>query len=314
MRTLRRETVLYGVYAQESMQFGSRWLIDLGVRFDQITFDVSGYEWIDYNWGRGSYVEGEGLIDTVKTFNAFSPRVGVVYNLNDTFHLYGNIATGTQTPTSDELTMNPDLNLTEVTNYEVGLKVRRYNLTLDTAVYYSPVLNEVVQVIQPFGETDYVNAGETLKKGVELGVTWFPWTGVTLGGSYTYSDYTFTEFSEPAFGRNIDRSGNALPYIPEHYYSLVAGYTHRTGAYFRATANTWGEYWMDNANSETYEGYSLVTDLTVGYQARRFEVALIVQNLFDQRYAVEAQKDLYGGLRYSPTAPRYVLARFALKF
>ena len=71
---------------------------------------------------------------------------------------------------------------------------------------------------------------------------------------------------------------------------------------------------MDNANTQMYEGYELVTDLTVGYQTRRYEVALIIQNLFDQRYAVEAQKDLYGGLRYSPAAPRYLLARFAVKF
>ena len=105
-----------------------------------------------------------------------------------------------------------------------------------------------------------------------------------------------------------------MPYIPEHYYSLLAAYIHRSGVYFRATANTWGEYWMDNANTETYEGYDLATDLTVGWRNHGFEVALLVQNLFDQRYAVEAQKDLYGGLRYAPAAPRYVLARIAVDF
>jgi iron complex outermembrane receptor protein len=314
MRKLKRETLLYGIYAQESMHFGSRWLVDVGARYDRITFDVKGYEWIDYNWSSGSYVDGEGLIDTVQTYTAFSPRIGVVYDLNNAFHLYGNISTGTQTPTSDELTINPGLDLTTVRNYETGFKARWKNVDLDTSIYYSPVLDEVVQVIQPFGETEYVNAGETEKKGVEVALTWTPWLGVSLGGSYTYSDYTFKEFSEPAFGRNIDRSGNSLPYIPKHYYSLFAGYQHRTGAYVRATANTWGEYWMDNANSEMYEGYDLVTDLTVGYQTRHWEVALIIQNLFDQRYAVEAQKDLYGGLRYSPAAPRYALARFAVKF
>ena len=314
MRTLNRKTALYGVYAQESMHFGSRWLVDMGARFDRITFDVKGYEWIDYNWSSGSYVEGEGPIDTVQTYTAFSPRVGVVYNLNDDIHLYGSISTGTQTPTSDELTINPLLDLTTVQNYEIGFKARWRNVALDTSIYYSPVLDEVVQVIQPFGETEYVNAGETEKKGVEVALSWVPWLGVSLGGSYTYSDYTFKEFSEPAFGHNVDRSGNALPYIPKHYYSLNAGYMHRTGVYLQATANTWGEYWMDNANSQMYEGYELVTDLTVGYQTRRYEVALIIQNLFDQRYAVEAQKDLYGGLRYSPAAPRYALARFAVKF
>jgi iron complex outermembrane receptor protein len=314
MRDLERKTSLYGIYAQESMHFGNRWLVDVGARVDRITFDVGGYEWIDYDWSSGSYVEGEGLIDTVETYTAFAPRVGVVFNANDAIHLYSNISSGAQTPTSDELTLNPDLKLTRVVNYEVGFKSRWRSLTLDTSVYYSPVYDEVVQVIQPFGETEYVNAGETEKKGVEVALNWLPVARVSLGGSYTYSDYTYKEFSEPAFGQNIDRSGNHLPYIPEHYYSLFVAYIHQSGAYLRATANTWGEYWMDNANTETYQGYDLVTDLTVGYQNRRFEVALIVQNLFDQRYAVEAQKDLYGGLRYSPTAPRSILARFAVNF
>lgn len=313
-RDLERGTSLYGIYAQESMHFGSRWLLDVGARFDRITFDVKGYEWIDYDWSSGSYVDGEGPIDTVETYTAFSPRIGVVFNASNAVHLYGNISSGAQTPTSDELTINPDLKLTTVRNYEVGLKTGWRNLAFDTAIYYSPVLDEVVQVIQPFGETEYVNAGETEKKGVEIALTWMPAAGLSLGGSYTYSDYTYKEFSEPAFGQNIDRSGNHLPYIPEHYYSLFAAYIDPTGVYLRATANTWGEYWMDNANTEKYQGYEFATDLTVGWQNRRFEAAIIIQNLFDQRYAVEAQKDLYGGLRYSPAAPRAILGRFAVKF
>lgn len=314
MRTLERATTLYGIYAQESMHFGSRWLVDLGARVDRITFDLSGYEWIDYNWSSGSYVDGEGPIDTVETYTAFSPRIGVVFNASEAIHLYGNISSGSQTPTSDELSINPDLELTKVQNYEVGIKAGWKNLAFETSIYYSPVFDEVVQVIQPFGETEYYNAGETEKKGVETALTWMPAAGLSLGGSYTYSNFTYKEFSEPAFGHNIDRSGNSLPYIPRNYYSIFAAYVHRSGAYFRATANTWGEYWMDNANSEKYQGYDLVTDLTVGWENRRFEVALIVQNLFGQRYAVEAQKDLYGGLRYSPAAPRSILARFAVKF
>ncbi len=313
-RDLDRGTSLYGIYAQESMHFGSRWIVDVGARFDRITFDVKGYEWIDYDWSSGSYVDGEGPIDTVETYTAFSPRIGVVFNASDAVHLYGNISSGAQTPTSDELTINPDLKLTTVQNYEVGIKTRWRNVAFDTSIYYSPVLDEVVQVIQPFGETEFVNAGETEKKGVEIALTWMPAAALSLGGSYTYSDYTYKEFSEPAFGQNIDRGGNHLPYVPEHYYSLFLAYIDPTGVYLRATANTWGEYWMDNANTEKYQGYEFATDLTVGWENRRFEAAIIIQNLFDQRYAVEAQKDLYGGLRYSPAAPRAILGRFAVKF
>jgi iron complex outermembrane receptor protein len=314
MRDLERKTKLYGVYVQESMRLGTRWIVDLGARYDRITFDLKGSEYIDYDWSSGGYVDGEGPIDTVETYTAFSPRIGVVFTAGDAVNLYGNISVGSQTPTSDELSINPDLALTTVQNYEVGIKAAWPRLAFETSIYYSPVFDEVVQVIQPFGETEYFNAGETEKKGLEFAINWMPVDGLSLGGSYTYSDYTYKEFSEPAFGRNIDRSGNSLPYIPKNYSSLFAEYVHRSGAYGRVTANTWGEYWMDNANTETYEGYDLVTDLTLGWQNRRFEVAIFVQNLFGERYAVEAQKDLYGGLRYSPAAPRSFLARFAVNF
>ncbi len=310
---VRQKTALYGIYAQESLKLGRRLLVDVGARYDRIRFGVTGQEWIDYNWSRGAYVPGAGAIDTVRVYTAFSPRIGVVLKLSEALHAYGNVSTGTQTPSSDELTINPSLTLTRVVNYETGFKLRRPHLTLDTAVYYSPVRDEVVQVLGPHGDSEYVNAGSTEKKGLELALAWNPLPGTSVGGGYTYSDYRFKEFSEPAFGRNLDRSGKALPYIPKHYYSLFARYQHRSGAYLQTSANTWGKYWMDNANSQTYEGYRFVTNASVGYQGRRFDAALIVQNLLDRRYAVEAQKDLYGGLRYSPAAPRSVIARLAVK-
>jgi len=95
---------------------------------------------------------------------------------------------------------------------------------------------------------------------------------------------------------------------------LNARYRHPVGFKVRARANTWGEYWMDNANTEKYEGYRLVTDLTVGYERAGFELGLMAQNLFDERYSVETQKDLYGGKRYAPTSPRNLSLRLSYKF
>ena len=40
----------------------------------------------------------------------------------------------------------------------------------------------------------------------------------------------------------------------------------------------------------------------------------MVQNLFDDRYAIEVQKDLYGKLRYAPTAPRSFRVRLTYRF
>ena len=307
-------TSLYGIYAQETLRFGERWLVDLGLRVDRIEFDISGDEWIAYDYNRGSYGPGAGELDSVRTYTPVSPRLAAVLRLDDNLHLYGNISTGAQTPTFSELTTNPDLELTRVLNYELGLKGRYSFLSFDSAVYDAVVQDEVVQVIEAFGYTEYVNAGTTEKIGVELSLTATPWLGVSFGAGYAYSHYEYVDFTEPAYGHDIDRSGNRLPYIPEHQLSIFAAYQHRTGWSARVSANSWGEYFVDNANSETYEGYSLVTDLSAGYSGKHFEAMLMVANLLDDRYAIEVQKDLYGSMRYSPAAPRSVRARVAYRF
>lgn len=314
MRRLDHDTRLLGAYVQESWRPGPRWLMDLGVRVDRVSFEVTGEELVDFNYALGRYVAGRGAISSRSVSTAVSPRVGLLFRLSGSVNLYGSIATGTQTPTAGELSENPDLELTRVVGYELGAKIRSRRVTVDAAVYRSPVRGEVVQVVEGYGTTGYANAGRTDKTGVEVSATWLVGPGLQIGAASTFSDFVFREFSEPVYGRNIDRSGNRLPYVPRHQYSVFAGYVHPSGLSLRISADTWGRYFVDNANSETYEGYRLATDLSVEYRVGRFDLGVIVENVFDDRYAVEVQKDLQGVLRSSPVAPRSVLARCAYRF
>ncbi|MFH1625300.1 MAG: TonB-dependent receptor, partial [Pseudomonadota bacterium] len=250
-----RKCFLGGIYAQESIRLTDRWILDLGVRFDRIEFEIRGTKWGDYDWPSGQYLycPDPRLTNCEdyrinKTYDAISPRVGVTYKLTDIFNLYGSISSGVQTPTEGELTDNPDLDLVNITSYEMGLKARHRKWSFDTAIYYSPVENEVISVIQD-GTTDYVNAGKMEKRGFEFSGAYRLHDTFKLGASYSYSDYKFDEFSEPVrVGRttvNIDRSGNKMPYIPEHQYSLFAHYRHPSGLKFRVESHTWGSYYVD---------------------------------------------------------------------
>lgn len=113
---------------------------------------------------------------------------------------------------------------------------------------------------------------------------------------------------------NLDRSGKRLPYIPQHYYSIYAMYKHHSGFKLRVQADTWGSYYMDNANSEKYGGYQFVTSLVAGYELKRWDFAFSVDNLFDQRYAAEVVKEASTNpatavKRYSPAPPRIITVR-----
>ncbi len=314
-----RETFLWGIYAQESIRPNDRWIIDMGIRFDKVNFDISGIQTGEYSWAKKNYIDYASPVTYAvdKSYDAFSPRIGANYKLNNKVNLYGSISTGVQTPTEGEITDNPELKLVKVNNYEVGVKAGAQQWFFEGSFYYSPVEDEVVQINQS-GVTEYVNAGETLKKGFEFSGTYYLTDEFSLGTSYAFTDYKFEEFSEAvrsgAVVNNIDRSGNTLPFVPEHKYSFFASYKHPSGLKCKVQTHTWGEYYMDNANTEKYEGYDFVTNAMIGYETGNWDLAVNIDNVFDKKYAVEVKKDTSGYKTFVPAAPMTVMARVSYSF
>ncbi len=317
METQTREALLYGVYAQESFRPTAKTMVDIGARVDIIDFKIKS-DWIsEYSWSTGGYVDTAGASDVSKSYSAFSPRIGVNYELTPGLHMFASASTGVHSPSEGEINDNPDLELVETTSYEIGFKGRGEKWSFDTSYYYSPVKNEVIKILNE-NQTEYANAGETTKQGLEFSGTFTLGQGFDIGASYAYSDYKFEEFSETvrsgAIVNEIDRSGNRLPYVPEHQYSLSASYRHASGFKSRIQTFTWGAYYMDNANTEKYEGYEFVTNFMLGFEKGKYDFSLLVDNLFDKRYAVEVTKDTSGEKDFTPAAPRSVMARFTYSF
>ncbi len=303
----------WGVYMQESLKPDSDWIVDVGVRFDQVLFDLSADIFQQYDYASGKYVADRRSVGVDKTFNYVSPRLGVVYKLTENYHLYGSIATGFQTPQSSELGDNSDLSPSKTISYEVGAKARyKGGHSIDLSLFYMDVSDEIVQTYLPGGISSYSNAGSTIKKGVELAAKAQVTSGLSLGGAYTYSDFQFDRFLEPVQGQLLDRSGNRLPYIPEHQYSLYGFYRHPWGLKARVETNSWGSYFIDNANTEKYHGYDFLTNLMVGYENKNWDISFDVTNLFDKHYAIEVTKDT--ATRYRPGAPITYFGKIAYKF
>lgn len=314
----------WGLYLQETVRPTEAWLVDLGLRYDRVIFDIDAEIFQEYSYATASFVPNRQTIDINETFEQFSPRLGVVRAMNDIYSLYGTVSTGFQTPQSSELEDNPNLQPATTVNYETGLKARfKDGHSLDLALFHMQVSDEVIQTILPGGESSYNNAGETSKNGLELTAAYQALAGLSIGGTYTYSDFTFDEFSEPIRVYNpvtrtsstvlLDRSGNQLPYIPEHQYSLFARYRHSQGFKCSVTTSTWGSYYVDAANSETYKGYRFLTNLMVGYEKGPWGVSLDVENIFDDTYAMEVTKDTVEA-RYRPGAPRTFFTKLTYAF
>jgi iron complex outermembrane receptor protein len=313
-------TRLRGIFLQESLQPTSRLLIDAGLRFDKSSLDFDETAFSKFDYTAGKYVTNPSpvLTSVNKTYNLFSPRLAATYRLTNWINLYGSVAQGNQVPSDSETTSNPNLNAARSRNYEIGLKGRANRWSFDTAVYVNSVEDEIVQVRQPDGQTVFQNAGKTDKKGFEFSGGYNLMPGLEVGASYAFSSYKYDSFTEPvrvgAVTTNVDRAGKRLPYVPMHQYSLFASYRHASGFRMRIQTSTWGRYFLDNANSESYDGYAWLTTVSLGYEKNRHSLTLTADNVFDDKYAVEVKKDTSGKKSYSAGSPRVVMLNYAYRF
>lgn len=313
----KQDNLLYGVFMQESLQLGAKTLVDVGFRYDRSRLEIEENEITRYDYASGQYMAGDGFQKVKKNFKLFSPKLGISYELTPAFSVFGSLAQADQLPSDGEVTSNHNLNTSTTRNIEVGVKGRSQHWSVDLAVYHAKVQDEIVSIYED-GASEYTNAGETDKKGVELSGSLFFSNHLQIGGSYAYSDYEFESFNEPIrSGRtvnNYDRSGNALPYVPKHQYSVFMQYDHPTGFKARLQGNSWGEYWLDNANTEKYGGYDMVMSLMLGYSKGPHNISLNADNLTDKRYAVEVKKDTRGNVSYTAASPRVVMLNYRYDF
>lgn len=307
-------TTLYGAYLMETFSPTKDITLDFSSRVDKLDFDISGNQITDYSYSAKNYVAGIGLYNIDKSYTLFSAKVGAICKITDSTNAYISVATANQAPTTSELSENESLDKSTSINYEVGLKTRAQNLSYDLALYENIVDDEIIQIRDANGDSIYDNAGKTKKRGLEFNALYSLNKEVSFGGSYAYSDFKFVTFNESVAGSLVSRDGNYLPYIPKNQYSLFATLNLSNGFKSRITTKTWGSYYMDNANTQKYEGYKFVTDLMLGYEHKAHNIQLNIRNITNEYYAMEALKDVYGNESYKAAAPISGMLTYSYKF
>ena len=308
-------SALYGIYLQESFRPVEDLIVDIGLRYDRLDFDITGNETTRYDFAQGKYILGEGDYNLQEAYNLYSPKLGATYALTNTLNMYGLIASANQAPTDSEVRQNfsydkllPSLKASTSINYEVGLNQRSADLSVDFALYYNDIRDELVAVKDAFGDTYYNNAGQTRRLGAELALDYFITNEFDLGATGSLYDYTYVDYVDDG----VDYSGNKQRYIPDYQYSLFAGY--RIGGFSsRLEGISYGDYYMDDANTEKYDGFTLVTNLMLAYQLDAHKLQVNVNNIFDKYYATEASL-ADGRYGYTPGTPRMAMLSYSYAF
>ncbi len=289
-----------GVYLQNETRLSDKVELTLGIRYDDVTFDVDDDFLADG--------DDSGEVDLDQT----SPMAGVSVDLGDDTRFYATISTAFETPTTTEFAnpagggFNQSLEPQESTNYEIGIKRQAGPQRFDLALFHIDVDNELTPFELPAqpGRTFFENAGSSTRDGLEISYSRRLPRQIGLTAAYTYSDFEFDRFTD-ADGDVFD--GNEIPGIPKQLLNLELSWFGQGGYYASWDWTYTGKLYADNAN-ETRVDSSQVSNLRAGYNGfyGDWEISPFVgiNNLFDEDYNGNIRINAFGGRFFEPAPER----------
>ncbi|OGP15938.1 MAG: hypothetical protein A2V21_304825 [Deltaproteobacteria bacterium GWC2_55_46] len=292
-------------YTQIELSPAEKLRLTLGARYDDLAYDYTNNLTTSLNRPGSTY----------RSWSRLSPKAGATYELTDKVSLFASYNQGFRIPSTGDIfraggtaATAVDLDPVKVYSYETGLKgALGEKARFETSVYYMEKKDDIVTFNAAPGDSQRLNAGKTVHKGIEVGLEVKPVDRVGLGVSYSYSMH---EYDEWRVSGSTDFSGKEMPVAPRHNLSVRVDFT---PAFLNGGAAEieWvhlGSYWLDDANTEKYGGHDLVNLRTSYYLTPQWEVYLKATNLLDRHYAEKAAKSSSGEALYTPGTPQSLFA------
>lgn len=215
-----------------------------------------------------------------RTFNAFSWRIGAVYEILPSTNAYIQMSSGTD-PLGDDIflvTSSQEFDLSTSQQWEIGLKSKFLDgkAEMSAAVYHIERQNILIK-----DSNDSVLGGDGSQRstGIELEGSVLVTPRWRIGANAAYTDAEFGVFE------NV--SGNTPSNVPEWVtnvwtnYSGVAGLPLDVGGSYRYVDDRFNSRF----NNVTMLGYETV-DLHASYQFGKGRFTARLTNLFDKAYAL----------------------------
>ena len=303
-----------GIFLQNELSVSERVLLTLGVRFDEVEFDVTDRFLTDGN--------DTGVLE----FDDTSPMVGLVVDLTDRLNFYTTLSSAFETPTTTELNQpfqsqggfNSSLAPQTAENFEIGFRGRigsksRYEVALFTIEVDDELIPYPV-FTQPgplgtavAGRNYFQNAAQSTRDGLEFSWVGSPTDRLQTTVSYAYSDFAFENFVDST---NTNFTGNVIPGTAENVLFGEITYTAPRGWYVAADAIFTDDQFGDNGNTAFgfVDNYTLMS-FRFGYDIDVGSVTLSpfagVHNLTDETYTANVRLNAPGATLLNPAGGRY---------
>ena len=301
--SLKEKRYYVNLFIEASYQLSKNAALDLGLNFNKTSYRLEDRFDDDAKDFSGDY-SFEGIV---------SPKIGLTYQLGQNRMLFGMISHGFSPPTLEETLLPDGLVNTDIQpetgwNYEIGSRgsfiknIFNYELSL----YYMDISN--LLVARRTGDDQFigVNAGQTVHKGIEIGLNYFivnkPNIQIQHNNAFSFNDFTFQDFKD----LDNDYSGNDLTGVPDKTFNSQLFLTSETGVYANINYQYIGEIPIRDDNSVYADSYQLV-NIKMGYKKSigshlQIEGFLGINNIFNEKYASMLQINAGS---FGNNAPRY---------
>ena len=300
-KTLQQNELItsLGAYLQNETKLNDIAEITLGVRHDDVEFDV-----------RDKFLS-DGDDSGKISLNQFSPMIGVSLKTSSNTNIYATASKAFETPTTTEFAnpsgggFNQAVKPQKSTNYEIGIKKLSNKYTFEAAIFQINVRDELTPYEdseQP-GRTFFTNAGSSDRYGLELTNIKRFYDQFEFSTTYTYSDFKFNHFKDV---NGIKHDGKRIPGIPKNLLNFNLSWSNDSGSYANLETTFTGEFYADNSNQNKVDSYA-VSNLRLGKNFTHNDLNIGfyfgINNIFNEQYNSNIRINAYGN-RYFEPAPK----------
>ena len=237
-----------------------------------------------------------------KSFEKFSWKGAVEYDLSPNSMLYASVATGYKAggvgddggngAVGDARFFRPETNI----NYEAGIRSKLFDntLSLNLTAFWTDYKDLQIQTVTGNNppKTIATNAGKSRSRGLELEYIWAPTPADRISGYLSYLDAKFRDFPgiDPTTNLPTNFAGNRLPSAPEFSGRIAYSHIFDLGDAGRITPTVQLQYQtssyvlFDNAIPSRAPAYSR-SNLIVRYETvdKHFSLEAYVINIEDKQ-------------------------------
>lgn len=295
------DTQSTGIYAFDSISFGEKFIVNLGLRWDDYSVDATN---------ASGTVTAPVYTSVRSDWDFVNYQIGAVYKPTANTSIYASYATSSTPPTISAGDQNGGtgtgtgnlattlLDPEETDSFEIGAKANLFGdrLALSGALFKTVRKNAQIQVEPGV----YEQAGEAEVQGLELGASGNVTDKWQVFGGYTWMD---SELTKGAY--NNVNVGDSLANTPEHTASLFTTYRLMPklslggGVYYVGKSFGGNQGGAGGGGNRIYAPAYTRVDLFASYDVTdRASLQLNVQNAGDEEYIIRTN-----GVHHADVAP-----------